>query len=105
MYPLTTDVPKLVWTGTLLTVQVERYSLTRKMSCFKSDTKYRQPPVAELFKTRLRNWRISNGLIQKEAAVKLDVAVATIRKWEKGKREPKKLTMAEVERRMVGAAK
>ncbi len=50
------------------------------------------------FKDELREWR--GRLRQKEAAEKLDVPVATFRKWEIGKRTPNKLAMAEIKRRM-----
>lgn len=54
--------------------------------------------MSELFKDRLRKWR--GRLLQKEAADVLGVPVATLRKWEYGKRTPKSLTLCEVERRM-----
>lgn len=57
------------------------------------------PPLTEQFKDTLRRWR--GKLRQKEAASILDVPVATYRKWEIGKRTPKKLTQAEVVRRMA----
>lgn len=50
------------------------------------------------FKDLLRKWR--GDRMQKEAAFILGVPVATLRKWEYGKRTPTKLTRCEVERRM-----
>jgi hypothetical protein len=54
--------------------------------------------MPELFKDRLRKWR--GERMQKTAAGILEVPVATLRKWEYGKRTPKPLAMAEIERRM-----
>ena len=45
---------------------------------------------------------MERGLRQKDAAVQIDVPVATWRNWEKGKRTPNKLALAEIERRMKG---
>ena len=57
--------------------------------------------MSDLFKDRLRKWR--GRLMQKEAADILGVPLATLRKWEYGKRTPKALTLCEIERRMVNA--
>lgn len=51
-----------------------------------------------LLSERLRLWR--GRLYQKEAAAKLDLPLPTYRKYEKGKRTPNKLAMAELERRL-----
>jgi predicted transcriptional regulator len=51
------------------------------------------------FKDRLRAWR--GKRYQKQAADILSVSTACIRKWEKGKRTPGKLALAEIERRMA----
>jgi transcriptional regulator with XRE-family HTH domain len=51
------------------------------------------------FSERLRKWRGKRR--QKEAAADLDVTLAAYRKWEYGKRTPKKITLAEIDRRMI----
>lgn len=50
------------------------------------------------FKDEIRKWR--GKLYQKEAADKLDIPLATYRKYEIGKRTPQKLAMIELKRRM-----
>lgn len=55
-------------------------------------------PTDELFKDRLRKWR--GKRYQKEINDIFQVSVATIRKWEAGKRTPTKLSLAEIYRRM-----
>lgn len=57
------------------------------------------PIVAELFKDRLRNWRGKHKQIV--AAMQLGVPLATYRKWETGKRTPKKLTQLGIEQVMT----
>lgn len=52
-----------------------------------------------LFKDRLKEWR--GKLRHKEAAAILNVPLGTYRAWEYGKRTPNRLSLAEVERRMV----
>jgi len=51
------------------------------------------------FKDRLRRWR--GKRYQKEVNDLLSVSLATIRKWESGKRTPTKLSLSEIERRMA----
>ena len=58
--------------------------------------------MPESFALRLRKWR--GQMMQKEAASILDVPIATLRKWEYGKRTPNKITLCELERRMAGDA-
>jgi len=53
---------------------------------------------AILWKDRVREWR--GKLTQKEAADILDVPATTLRAWEYGKRQPKKASAQEFERRM-----
>jgi DNA-binding transcriptional regulator YiaG len=55
----------------------------------------------ELFSKRIEKWRKDRGLLQKEAAAKLDVSYGAWRSWERGKKQPQKLALAELERRMV----
>ena len=50
------------------------------------------------WKKRVRAWR--GTLTQKEAAAVLDVPASTFRAWEYGKRQPKKESAVEYERRM-----
>lgn len=56
--------------------------------------------MASLLKDRLFALRKSKKLIQKEMAGRLGVELTTYRSWEKGKRTPKKLALAELERRV-----
>jgi DNA-binding transcriptional regulator YiaG len=51
------------------------------------------------WKDRVRQWR--GRLTQKEAAAALDVPATTLRAWEYGKRQPKKASAQEFERRMA----
>jgi DNA-binding XRE family transcriptional regulator len=51
-----------------------------------------------LLADELKVWR--GKLYQKEAAAKLDIPLPTYRKYEKGKRTPNKLALAELKRRM-----
>jgi DNA-binding transcriptional regulator YiaG len=53
-----------------------------------------------LFSEKVKTWRKSLNLRQKEAAFSLDVPCGTFRSWEKGKRQPSKYAMPEIERRM-----
>ena len=50
------------------------------------------------WKYRVKQWR--GKLTQKEAAAVLDVPASTFRAWEYGKRQPKKASAQEYERRM-----
>jgi len=52
------------------------------------------------WKKKLRAWRKSNRLLQKQAADKLGVNVRTYQGWEEGKGGPCEAAMAEYERRM-----
>lgn len=52
----------------------------------------------KLLKDDLRAWRGKRR--QKQAASDLDIPLATYRKYEKGKRTPNPLAMAELRRRM-----
>lgn len=54
--------------------------------------------MSGLFSRKLREWR--GRRYQKEAAVILDIPLPTYRKYERGKRTPNKLAMAELERRI-----
>jgi DNA-binding XRE family transcriptional regulator len=56
--------------------------------------------MPEALKDRLRKLRISLHLCQKEMASKLDVPVHTYRSWEYGKKNPNRLTMPEINRRI-----
>ena len=53
------------------------------------------------FKKKIRAWRKSRGLVQKQAADVLDVSVRTYQGWEYGKTSPNKLALAELLRRMT----
>jgi transcriptional regulator with XRE-family HTH domain len=55
--------------------------------------------VTPLFKDALKIWR--GKRYQKEAADALGVSLSAYRKWEKGKRQPKQISMPEIERRML----
>lgn len=57
--------------------------------------------MASALKDRLLKLRLSKMLRQKEMADRLDVELTTYRSWEKGKRTPKKLALAELERRIT----
>lgn len=59
--------------------------------------------MPDRFKDKLVRWR--GRLMQKEAADLLGVPLATLRKWEYGKRTPKAITLCEIERRMNQAEK
>jgi len=52
------------------------------------------------FAKTVHKWRLSKGLLQKQAAAIFEVPVGTYRTWEKGSRTPKHLAMAEIIRRM-----
>lgn len=55
-----------------------------------------------LFKDRLKTWRKSSEMRQKEACVVFDVPCGTYRSWENGKRTPNKLAMESIEQRIFG---
>lgn len=59
-----------------------------------------QSGMPEQLSTRLKNWRLGNRLLLKEAAAKLDIPHGTYRKYEAGKRTPNKLALSEIERRL-----
>lgn len=48
------------------------------------------------FGLALYNWRCENGLNQKDAAKRLNVAHATVGKWERGEINPRGTTLAKV---------
>lgn len=52
----------------------------------------------KLLKDELKAWRGKRR--QKQAAADLDIPLATYRKYEKGKRTPNNLALAELRRRM-----
>ncbi len=54
-----------------------------------------------MLKDRLRELRESLKLRQKEMAERLQVGYGTYRSWEYGKKTPRKLALAELERRLA----
>lgn len=57
--------------------------------------------MGESLRTKLKKWRKSHGLVQKQAAAILGVNLRTYQGWEGRKPEPKPLALAELDRRMA----
>lgn len=82
----------------LATKEIARVLETPLSSILPPTTK-KKKPQQETFQERLLKWR--GHRLQKEAAEALNVTLAAYRKWEYGKRTPKKITLAEIDRRMA----
>lgn len=57
-------------------------------------------PDQPAFSVTVKNWRVTNKLLQKEACCILGVPLRTYQQWEQGSHAPADLARCELERRM-----